>query len=200
MLCDRTRMKIRRALSATLLCVAAILTLPLTASTAQASATQIACLGPVGCAGQDPYASGCADGAVLIEDQSVPHTGDIDLYESPSCHTAWATLGGSICSAAGTCLNQQAAEIFYIPPQGGSEQYQAVLWEGDPNASSETLMVPDNGSVKACGGNPAGGVAVAAEAFDLNPQGQQNPMGNRATAITSQTKDEFPSGACTLWH
>lgn len=183
-----------------LLCGATLLAFPLTAAPAQAAATQISCLGPVGCTGQDPTASGCANDKVLVEDQAVPFTGDIDLYESPSCHTAWATLGGSTCSAETTCLNQQAAEIFYIPAGGGSEQFQAVGWEGTSEDAASTLMVPDNGSVKACGGNPDGSAGMVAAAFDLNPQGQQNPVGNRATAITSQPPGSFPSGACTLWH
>jgi hypothetical protein len=62
------------------------------------------------------------------------------------------------------------------------------------------LMVPDTGSVKACGGNPSGGDGAPAVAFDLNPQGQQNPEGNRVTTITDQKFGFYPSGGCTLWH
>jgi Protein of unknown function (DUF2690) len=173
---------------------------PVVAAPAHAAATPIGCKGSVGCAGQDPVASKCVNDKALIEDQQVPFVGDIDLYESPSCGTAWAQLTDTSCNMTTTCLNQQAAEIFYIPAQGGVEQYQAVAWDGNANDSAMSLMVPDTGSVKACGGNPAGISGVPATAFDLNPQGQQNPQGNRITAITSQSVNGFPSGACTLWH
>jgi Protein of unknown function (DUF2690) len=193
-------MKYRRIAAAALLGAAALVFSPAAAAPAQANSPVVGCAGAVACAGQDPVASSCANDKVLIEDQQVPYVGDIDLYESPSCGTAWASLSGGSCNSQETCGNAQAAEIFYIPPQGGTEQYQAVSWDGNPSTDALSLMVPDTGSVKACGGNPEGGDGMIATAFDLNPQGQQNPEGNRITAITAQNPGEYPSGACTLWH
>jgi hypothetical protein len=191
-------MNIRRLLPASLL-GAALVAFPL-AAPAHAASAELSCVGSVACTGQDPTASKCVSSEVLVEDQGVDFVGDIDLYESPVCGTAWAILTTSDCSNAKTCLNGQAAEIFYVPPQGGPEQYYAVSWDGQLGDAATTPMVPDSGSVKACGGNPQGSVGMLASAFDLNPQGQQNPKGNRITAITSQSTTAFPSGACTLWH
>ena len=161
-------MNLRKRLSAFLLS-AVLAALPLGAAPAQAASTELSCLGPVGCTGQDPVAAGCTSSEVDEEDQQVPFVGEIYLWESPACGTAWAELTTTSCSSSTTCSNGQAAEIFYIDPQGGSEQYYAVSWDNDVGDAATTPMVPLTGSIKACGGNPQGGVGTPASAFDLNP-------------------------------
>jgi len=164
--------------------------------------SSITCSGSVACAGGSPSAEGCTADAVLIQDQSVPEEttsdgttnfGDIDLYESDLCGTAWATL--TISSGASFNANTwpELAEIFYEPPEGGPEQFEVAVWGGSVGVDTTTTMVPFSGSVKACGGDPQG----TADPFDEDPQGanflSQNPSQEPLSGYLS-------SGACTLWH
>src|ERR1700738_4076022 len=98
---------------------------------AHAGGSQVACYGSVGCAGQSPVTSGCTASQRLIEDRAVPGVGDIDLYESSVCGTAWAVLNPTtqyISPGNGTTWSQ-LAEIFYEPPLGGPEQFEASAWD-----------------------------------------------------------------------
>jgi hypothetical protein len=153
----------------------------------------ITCSGSVACAGGSPSAEGCTADAVLIQDEQVPGLGEIDLYESDLCGTAWATLSISTDASVNSTTWPELAEIFYEPPEGGAEQFEVAVWGGDVQADTTTTMVPINGSVKACGGDPQG----SADPFDEDPQGanflSQNPSQEPLSGYLS-------SGACTLWH
>jgi hypothetical protein len=151
------------------------------------ASTAITCFGSVGCAGQG--AATCTSDAQLIEDRQVPGLGDIDLYESNICDTAWATLV-VVNYDTGNQVSQ-LAEIFYEPPQGGPEQFSTASWSVNSTSSMvTTTMVPLDGSVKACGGNPTG----TADPFDEDPQGINGLFVNPGTG------NEGMTGSCTLWH
>jgi hypothetical protein len=85
------------------------------------------------------------------------------------------------------------AEIFYEPPEGGYEQFSTAEWGGGYNDPTTTTMVPDDGSVKACGGDPGG----STDPFDEDPQGTQN-----VEQDPDADGEPYPytAGACTLWH
>lgn len=160
-------------------------------SAAANAATSVTCFGSVACAGGS--AADCATDAVLIQDQQIPNLGDIDLYESDLCGTAWAvlTISGEVEINPG--IWPELAEIFYEPPQGGPEQFNVTVWDGNPVDATTTRMVPVSGSVKACGGDPQG----TTDPFDEDPQGTnglyQDPSLDPEISYLS-------SGACTLWH
>jgi len=185
-------MRTRRLLAAvcTLALAAAV---PLLAGgPAHAGGSQVACHGSVGCAGQSPVTSGCTGSQALVEDRAVPGVGDIDLYESSVCGTAWAVLNPTSYSPPGNGSSwAQLAEIFYEPPQGGPEQFEASAWDKVANSNVLTLMVPISGSVKACGGSPDG----SNDPFDEDPQGNSGV----AQPVPSGP-DYWGTGACTLWH
>lgn len=176
--------QILRFLSVLALAVAAALTF---VSNAHAL-TSVGCYG-VACNGQDPSTTNCLASGVLIQDQTVADVGDIYLYESPNCATAWAQLNVSPTSLAVVHGDLgQLAEIFYEPANGGVESFQATLWGGDTTKVTYSLMVPLTGSVKACGGD------MGNNGFDEDPQGTRD-LEQPGTA-----NDAFLYGACTLWH
>jgi len=160
--------------------------------------SSITCAGSVACAGGSPSAEGCTADAVLIQDEGIPgdgtdNFGDIDLYESDLCGTAWATMRISSDASVNPNTWPELAEIFYEPPEGGPEQFAVAVWDGQQPDLTTTTMVPFSGSVKACGGDPQG----SADPFDEDPQGAN---------FLSQDPTQFPetsylsTGACTLWH
>jgi Protein of unknown function (DUF2690) len=157
-----------------------------------AATTQGACYGTIACAGQDPAASGCTGSQQLVQDVPVPDLGDIQLFHSGVCATSWATL---VISRAyiqpGSGPWPELAEIFYEPPQGGPEQFETAQWNLQTNSTTTTLMVPDSGSVKACGGDPND----STDPFDEDPQGA-----NGLTQDQTQNPTFYTTGACTLWH
>lgn len=156
-----------------------------------AHADSITCSGSVACAGGNPNAEGCTTDADLIQDQSVPGLGEIDLYESDRCGTAWATL--TISGDAATNSDwPELAEIFYEAPEGGAEQFEVTVWDDNPADETTTTMVPFSGSVKACGGDPQ----ATTDPFDEDPQGANFLSQNAA----QQPVAYLSSGACTLWH
>jgi len=197
-------------LCAAVAAVAALCVAPSSAGTAMA-ATSPTCWGSVACAGQ-PVTSvdtgnsvcGTATGSILVEDAQVNGLGDIYLCENTSSNTAWAVLipsGNADCENNGTCgaTWPDLAEIFYEPPEGGPEQYSVVDWDGNPGDIATTVMVPDGGSVKACGGDPSG----SGNPFDEDPQGQggeaQDPMPSSSPTDNNYIYPDSV-GACTLWH
>jgi len=122
----------------------------------------------------------------LIQDQVVPDLGDIDLWESGVCDTAWATLtiDTTTYNEPGGGPLPELAEFFYEPAQGGPEQFHTAAWSLQTNQSTITGMVPySTGSIKACGGDPT----YSADPFDVDPQGangiaEVNDNGGRARA------------------
>jgi hypothetical protein len=171
--------------------VSAVLAIGLTlvaGAPAQASSS-ITCFGSVACGGSS--ADSCIASEQLIQDQQVPGLGEIDLYESSECGTAWATL-----SISGDYqlngVTPELAEIFYEPPQGGPEQFETALWDLNTAHTTTTTMVPlDGASVKACGGDPL----VSTDPFDEDPQGASGLAQDPNNPDNNQT-----TGACTLWH
>jgi hypothetical protein len=154
------------------------------------ASTQGVCYGSVACAGQDPATAGCTGSEQLIQDQQVPDLGDIDLYHSSACGTYWATLFiTSSYQQPPTGPWPELAEIFYVPALGGPEQFATTGWDLTIGHTTTTVMVPDSGSVKACGGDPDDN----ADAFDVDPQG-----GNGLSVTNNFTY--YGTGACTLWH
>ncbi len=182
----KLRSLIRVSLTAALVLAAGSLAGPVPAD----ASTQGVCYGAVGCAGQDPAASGCTGSEQLVQDQAVPQLGDIDLYHSSVCGTFWATLfitGNYNEPATGPW--PELAEIFYVPPLGGPEQFDTAQWDLTIGHTTTTLMVPDSGSIKACGGDPGDNT----HAFDVDPQGGNGlAVGNEFSY--------YGTGACTLWH
>lgn len=174
------------------------------------AATAPSCWGSVACAGTTVTSTetststcGAASGSILVEDAQVNGLGDIYLCENTSSNTAWAVLipsGSADCVGNGTCPSwPNLAEIFYEPPEGGPEQYSVVAWDGEPGDIATTVMVPDNGSVKACGGDPSG----SGDPFDEDPQGQGGEAQDPApSASPTDNNYVYPDsvGACTLWH
>src|SRR5579884_191310 len=165
----KLRSLIRVSLTAALVLAAGSLAGPVPAD----ASTQGVCYGAVGCAGQDP---------------AVPQLGDIDLYHSSVCGTFWATLfitGNYNEPATGPW--PELAEIFYVPPLGGPEQFDTAQWDLTIGHTTTTLMVPDSGSIKACGGDPGDNT----HAFDVDPQGGNGlAVGNEFSY--------YGTGACTL--
>lgn len=167
----------------------------------------ITCFGSVACAGGNPVTAGCTGDEVLVQDQQVPGLGDIDLYESGTCDSAWAVLH---VSSSALITNQSnflywpyLAEIFYEPPAGGSEQFNTVQWDGNLVDNATSAMVPLSGSVKACGGDPGD----STDPFDEDPQAidgvtqDPTPNPNDPSAPSSGGGDnEYTAGACTIWH
>lgn len=96
---------------------------------AQATIGIAGCSG-IACNGQDPVSAGCLSGGVEIQDQMVANVGDIYLFESLTCGTAWARLNVSPTSMALVHGDlRQLAEIFYEPPTGGVEAFEATVWD-----------------------------------------------------------------------
>ena len=196
-------------LCAAVAAIAGLCVAPSSAGTALA-ATPPSCWGSVACAGQTVTSTatsnstcGSASGSILIEDAQVNGLGDIYLCENTSSNTAWAVLVPSTtpdCAGNDTCnVVPNLAEIFYEPPEGGPEQYSVKAWDGEAGDIATTVMVPDGGSVKACGGDPSG----TGDPFDEDPQGQG---GEAQDPEPSPSPTDFnyiypdSVGACTLWH
>jgi hypothetical protein len=172
--------------------IVGVLTIASTAIAGPATAsTQVGCYGTVACTGQSPITSGCSQSGDLIEDKQVANLGDVDFYESPICGTAWATLTvTNIYVQPPSGPWPELAEIFFVPPQGGPEQFQAVEWTGNTADVATTLMVPDSGSAKACAGDPA----------DTTHPFDEDPLSNGVTQDQNQNPTFYTTGACTLWH
>jgi hypothetical protein len=180
----RTR-RIGAALLAALGALALVL-LPAPASHATA------CYGTVGCAAGGVTSTCIADES-LVEEVDVPQLGTLSLYQSYSCATAWADMAYTPNTAINSDLNsyEYVVEIFYEPPQGGTEQFQLTApWVGG-NGDTEVLtpMVPNSASFKACAGSPNG----SGDPFDEDPQG----LGR----VSEPAYDGwYNTGACTVWH
>lgn len=176
-----------------------LLVICLTSASAQASSSPT-CFGSVGCSGQSPISTGCDNSSILVQDQSVPGLGDIDLYVSAGCGTAYAVLA-NLSNANVLTQNPTGnplivlylAEIFYVPVQGGPEQFNTIAWDGNGNDDATTTMVPLNGSVKACAGDPDG----SGDPFDEDPQGNNGTVQQPTDSIG---QDPLTAGACTSWH
>ena len=154
------------------------------------------CYGSVACGGVAPGPAGCLTGGVLVQDQSVPDLGDIDLFENPLCGsgTGWAVLENTTDAFSYSALSGNAvAEIFYVPPQGGVEQFSAIAWDGFRGDNATTTMVPLNGSLKACAGSPDN----SGDPFDEDPQAQDGVVQMQQA---NNTIYDFTTGACTSWH
>jgi hypothetical protein len=190
--------------------VAALCVAPSSVGTAMA-ATSPSCWRSVACAGQPVTSTetatstcGTASGSILVEDAQVNGLGNIYLCENTSSNTAWAVLipsPSADCVSNDTCTTwPDLAEIFYGPPEGGPEQYSVVDWDGLSSDIATTVMVPDSGSVKACGGDPSG----SGNPFDEDPQGQggeaQDPIPDSTPPPDNNYIYPDSVGACTLWH
>jgi hypothetical protein len=151
------------------------------------------CWGPVACAGFPPTADDCLSSGYLVQDQKVPRLGDIDLFESGLCGIAWARLSIATYPGPGVWTPGQLAEIFYVPPQGGPEQFATAQWDLSASDYTYTTSVPEDGSVRACAGNPAGNTADYP--FDEDPLAQGVLQDSTNTPSTF-----YGDGACTMWH
>lgn len=186
---------------------AAIISVPAKASASVDSSSSITCFGSVTCAGQDPASTGCDQDQTLLQDQQIPGAppgygvntfGDIDLYESESCSTAWAVLHVSpnayiLTSSSDPTSWPYLAEIFYESPLGGAEQFNTARWDGKSGDVATTTMVPLSGSVKACGGDPNG----SGDPFDEDPQAIHTVIQD---PVDNGTYYPLTAGACTFWH
>ena len=177
-----------RKMAGTALSAMLITGLSMSTGGAARAASADSCHGAAGCSGASP--SNCQQDAVKVEDRSVPETGDIDLWESPSCGTAWATL--SLAGTASPMGLPQLAEIFYESPEGGPEQFSTAAWDRIDGDIATTTMVPASGSVKACGGNAD--ASQNGDAFDEDPQGIDGLF------ESPSNYDDNTDAACTLWH
>jgi hypothetical protein len=191
------------------------------AAPAQAAAVSgPTCYGSVGCAGT-MVNSTCTSDEVRVEQMTVGEVGQLVLYESPVCGTAWAQLVVDVSDPSeyastgyeGGIGYYFAAEIFYEPATGGVEQFSASSpWTGGVSPAASTLttpMLPINASFKACGGAPSDAMG-AFEPFDDDPQGigevsepQLFPGATSSTTpvpFASAGNPDYNADACTLWH
>jgi len=187
------------------------------AAPAQAATSGPSCFGSVGCAATTLNGNCIAD-EELVEQLTVGEVGQLYLYESPSCGTAWAQLtvdtsedDGDYASFGFAYGYFFAAEIFYEPSTGGVEQFSASApWDGtSTNSVLRTSMVPSGASFKACGGAPAT-VMGAFAPFDEDPLGSgvvaEPPIALPSVTSTAQVvpvaqaRPAYNAGACTIWH
>ena len=178
------------------------------------------CYGSVGCAGT-AVTSACDADKVKMEQDTVPNLGQLTLYVSPVCGTAWAQLIIDVTAPVGSTSYadhgytegyRYVAEIFYEPPTGGAEQFiLSSPWLDGTSPAASTLitpMLPSNASFKACGGAPSDAANAVAVPFDEDPQGggglaepQLYPgLSSTPTPAPGGPPTDYNAGACTLWH
>jgi hypothetical protein len=125
------------------------------------------------CTGQSPVTTGCDSDARLLEE--VDETGlSLRFFYSGTCDASWA----KVTLDTDYTLDPQAANIFYVPPLGGSEASYSTGYIAYEDVAKATPMVGGDAMAKGC-------VTEMGEGFDPAPE---------------TWKQQGTSGDCTRWH
>ncbi|WP_171118172.1 MULTISPECIES: DUF2690 domain-containing protein [Streptomyces] len=125
------------------------------------------------CTGQSPVTAGCDSDARLLEE--VDETGlSLRFFYSGTCDASWA----KVTLDTDYTLDPQAANIFYVPPLGGSEASYSTGYIATADVAKATPMVGGDSMAKGC-------VTELGQGFDPAPE---------------TWKQQGTSGDCTQWH
>ncbi|MEU6541485.1 DUF2690 domain-containing protein [Streptomyces sp. NPDC047000] len=155
----------RYLLPALALACAAVSAFPSPASAASCKSTE--------CTGQSPVTTGCDSDARLLEE--IDETGySLRFFHSGACDASWA----KVTLDTDYTLDPRAANIFYVPPLGGSEASYSTGYIAYEDVAEATPMVGGDSTAKGC-------VTEMGEGFDPAPEAWQQ---------------QGTTGECTQWH
>ncbi|CAL2064060.1 conserved protein of unknown function [Streptomyces murinus] len=125
------------------------------------------------CTGQDPATTGCDSDARILEEIDEPNM-SLRFFYSGTCDASWAKVTVDPNSDAWPT----AANIFYVPQLGGSEQGFSAGYVNQSDVAKATPMVGGGAMAKGC-------MTTDGAGFDPAPE---------------TWKQQGTTGACTQWH
>ncbi|MFC8350142.1 DUF2690 domain-containing protein [Streptomyces sp. GKU 895] len=125
------------------------------------------------CTGQNPATMGCDSDARLLEEiDETDHS--LRFYYSGTCDASWAYVTVDPASD----IIPQAANIFYVPQLGGSEESFSAGYVNQDDVAKATPMVGGDAMAKGCSADDGPGFDPAPETW----------------------KQQGTAGECTQWH